>query len=360
LTQAQRDLLYQARSFERFRRTFAVDVADRFYTVLQARDVVVNQEANVKSLTQLTQRNQALAAAGRLSDIDAGQAHQDELSSQVSLLAARERLENRLDDLKLFMGLPIEFELALDPKALDDLTRTKIVDLQFVEHQAIEFALANRLDYLNRVDQVADTERKVYVAADALRAALGVVAQAHNPSQNGQPTKFNFQDSTWSVGLALDLPLNRLSERNTYRKALIAEDVAKRAQEQAGDQIAVDLREELRVTEERRETYKIQLSAMALAEQRVASIRLKLEAGRTDTRTLLEAERSLLDAQNAVTSALIDYNIARLDLLRDLEVLRVDHGGVGADETLLHAAQGENPVEGEKAARAGSEAKADA
>src|SRR6185295_15909397 len=108
------------------------------------------------------------------------------------LLAARERLENRLDDLKLFMGLPIEFPLELDPNALAALTETKIVDLQFDEHRAIGFALSNRLDYLNRVDQVADTERKIYVAADALRAALGVAGQIHNPSQNGQPAKFNF------------------------------------------------------------------------------------------------------------------------------------------------------------------------
>lgn len=359
LTQSERDLVYEARSFERFRRTFAVDAADRFYSVLQVRDEVVNQEVNVKNLTQLTLRNQALAEAGRLSDIDVGQARQDELSSQVRLLAARERLSNRLDDLKLFMGLPIEFELDLDPNALTALTETKIADLEFDEHQAIQFALANRLDYLNRVDQVADTERRIVVAADALRAALGVAAQIHNPSQNGQPAKFNFQDATWSVGLALDLPLNRVPERNAYRQSLIAHDVAVRAEEQAGDQIAVDLRSELRLTEERRETYKIQLNAMALAEQRVASIRLKLEAGRTDTRTLLEAERSLLDAQNAVTSALIDYNISRLALLRDLEVLRVDHGGVDVDETLLRAAQGV-AVEGEKAADTGSRAKADA
>jgi outer membrane protein TolC len=116
-------------------------------------------------------------------------------------------------------------------------------------------------------------------------------------------------------------------------------EIASRAREQAADQIAVDVREDLRLTDERRETYKIQQNAMQLAEQRVASIRLKLEAGRTDTRTLLEAERSLLDAQNAATSALIDYNVSRLTLLRDLEVLRVDHGGVDVDDALLRAAQ---------------------
>jgi outer membrane protein TolC len=364
LTQAERNLVYAARSFERFRRTFAVDAANRYYGVLELRDAVVNQEANVKSLTQLTERNQALAEAGRLSDIDVGQARQDELSSRVNLLAANERLANTLDSLKLFMGLPIEFELALDPNALTELTQAKIADLVFDEHHAIEFALANRLDYLNRIDQVGDSERQIAVAADALRAQLDVAAQIHNPSQNGQPSKFNFQDATWSAGLVLDLPFDRLPERNAYRKALVSHEVAFRSREQAADQIAADVREELRLTDERRQAYDIQQSAMQLAEQRVASIRLKLEAGRTDTRTLLEAERSLLDAQNAVTAALIDYNISRLALLRDLEVLRVDHGGVDVDPAMLRAAQPTaaepGPNGGSKTADSGSKPEGDA
>src|SRR6185503_755100 len=35
LTQAERDVLYEARAFERFRRTFAFDVATRYFRVLE-------------------------------------------------------------------------------------------------------------------------------------------------------------------------------------------------------------------------------------------------------------------------------------------------------------------------------------
>ena len=53
------------------------------------------------------ERNEELAKAGRLSDIDVGQALQDELSSKNALLGARERLSNQEDDFELFLGLPI-------------------------------------------------------------------------------------------------------------------------------------------------------------------------------------------------------------------------------------------------------------
>jgi outer membrane protein TolC len=337
LTQAERNLVYAVRTFERYRRSFAVDAADRYYGVLELRDAVGNQERNVKSLSALTERNTALAEAGRLSKIEVGQAHQNELTSRANLLTAKQNLANALDDLKLFMGLPIEFDLELDPDALTELTKTPITELSVDEHAAISFALGNRLDYLNLVDQVDDSSRKVVVAADALRAGLDINGQITLPSQDGKPGKFDFRDATWSVGAVLDLPLNREAERNTYRKAIVAHAFAQRAEEQSADQIADGLRVELRTTETRRETYKIQLSAVDLAQQRIESTRLNLEAGRTDTRSLLEAEQSLLDAQNAATAALIDYNTSRLALLRDLEILRVDASGIGVDETLLHA-----------------------
>lgn len=360
LTQAERNLVYAVRGFERFRRSFAVDAADRYYSVLELRDAVENQERNVKSLSALTARNTALSEAGRLSKIEVGQAHQNELTSRANLLNAKQNLANALDDLKLFMGLPIEFDLDLDPQALTELTKTPITDLAVDQHAAIEFALGNRLDYLNLVDEVDDASRKVVVAADALRAGFNVTGAITLPSQDGKPGKFDFNDATWSVGAVLDLPLNREAERNTYRKAIIARAFAQRAQEQSADQIADGLRAELRTTETRRETYKIQLSAVDLAEQRIESTRLNLEAGRTDTRSLLEAEQALLDAQNAATAALIDYNTSRLALLRDLEILRVDASGIGVDETLLHAVKPERATQDDHPRAAAPDEKKDA
>jgi outer membrane protein TolC len=75
---------------------------------------------------------------------------------------------------------------------------------------------------------------------------------------------------------------------------------------------------------------------VVLAERRVESTRLSLEAGRAATRDLLEAQASLLAAQNAATQALIDYELARLALYRDLEVLRMESSGIEVDTEVLN------------------------
>ena len=59
---------------------------------------------------------------------------------------------------------------------------------------------------------------------------------------------------------------------------------------------------------------------MNLANQRVEGANLLLEAGRASTRDLLDAQSDQLTARNAVTSALVDYHLTRLNLLYNMGV----------------------------------------
>jgi len=114
LTQAERDLVYRARTYERFRRTFGVDVATQVYGILEAYTNLENEERNRDNLVVLQRRNEALAEAGQLSDIQADQAGQDVLRSENRLVAQRGALGQRLDSFKLFLGLPMGCTIALD------------------------------------------------------------------------------------------------------------------------------------------------------------------------------------------------------------------------------------------------------
>jgi outer membrane protein TolC len=53
-----------------------------------------------------------------------------------------------------------------------------------------------------------------------------------------------------------------------------------------------------------------------------------MEAGRAETRDLLEAQDALLNAQNSLTAARVDYRIAELEIQRDMGVLTVTDAGV--------------------------------
>jgi outer membrane protein TolC len=338
LTQAERDLVYAVRSFERFRRTFAFDVAERYYEQLQRLDAVKNQEANFKNLKELSDRNAELTKAGRLSDIEAGQARQNELRSGNQLLEAREGLEFNNDQFKLFLGLPTKSPLVLDPGELVELAQQDLRAIELDEDLATAFALAHRLDHLNTIDAQDDAKRRVAVAKDRLRAELTPTLRYASVNSDGEPADLRFDNSIWSVEAELKLPFDRLPERNAYRQSLIDLDVAVREADRSADEVRAELRDSLRRIDTRREGWEIQLAAVALAERRIESTQLSLEAGRASTRDLLEAQESLLSAQNAATSALIDYTLAKLGLYLDMELLRVDERGVTADELPVPAA----------------------
>lgn len=334
LTQAERNVVYAVRDYERFRRRFAVDVAGRFYRLLQQADTVKNEENNFANLQLLRERNEALSQAGRLSDIQVDQARQDELRSRNRLIDARQSLQSARDDFKVFLGLPISVELELAGEELASLGASDPGELAYDEAAVLTLALEERLDFRNSLDRRDDAERKVVVAADALRANLDLAASASLASAGGRPADFDLDDAQWSLGFDFELPAERVQERNAYRESLISLEQRKRDVDELGDTIQADVRAALGDTRTNLEAWRIQKNAVALAERRVESTRLNLDAGRAATRDLLEAQEALLEAQNAATQALIDFQLAKLALWRDLELVRIETQGIQVDAGL--------------------------
>ena len=65
-----------------------------------------------------------------------------------------------------------------------------------------------------------------------------------------------------------------------------------------------------------------------VAQKRVRSSNLFLEAGRAEIRDLLEAQESLFSAENALIEAVINYRNAELQLQADMGVLQVNDQGL--------------------------------
>ncbi len=87
----------------------------------------------------------------------------------------------------------------------------------------------------------------------------------------------------------------------------------------------------LRSLLEARENFSIQSQAVELASNRVESAELFLQAGRAEMRDVLDAQESLVSAQKALTTALVNYRVSELELQRDMGVLEVDHKGVWSE-----------------------------
>ncbi|MBN1422113.1 MAG: TolC family protein, partial [Planctomycetes bacterium] len=134
--------------------------------------------------------------------------------------------------------------------------------------------------------------------------------------------------------LDLELPLDRKAERNAYRSSLIALEREKRSYREDEDSIKLAVMRAQRRLAQARRTYQIQELSLRLQERRVESTDLLLQAGRAETRDLLESQNDLLRAQNSLTQALVDYTIARLEFFRDIGVLRIGESGMWIEETL--------------------------
>jgi outer membrane protein TolC len=335
LTQAERSMVYQVRSFERFRREYSVDVARRLYSLLQTMDELDNQRRNYDNLVSLRQRNEAMAAAGRLSRIEADQAMQDELRSENQLIAQEALLESRTDNLMLFLGLPITASLPLDRSEFERLSGDDQLIISLDLDRAVDLALAQRLDFLTSLDQLEDTLRRELLAEGATRAGLDLQASLLAPSATDQALKYDWRTTGWSLGFSFDMPWDRLPERNALRSAQISVDARRRAVEAEADGIVVAVRNAVRQTRNAYQTWNLQAGAVVLAERRVESSDLNLENGKASTRDVLDAEEDLRQALNSRSAALVDYSLSRLELYLDVEALRVDEDGIGLDPESL-------------------------
>ncbi len=329
LTQAQRNVLYQIRSFNRYRKTFVVSIVNDYYRVLQRLDEVKNAESNYQRRGQSKERLQLEAEAGRRNRFEVDQAVQDWLTARDNLVSTREQYQQFLDDFKVTLAIPLDANIYLDPNALHQLMEAGVTEVPYSSAEAVDTALLCRLDLANSEDSVDDAVRKVMVAENNLGAELNLVASTDVQS-TGQTRvgRLPLHLGDYTFGLQGDLPLDRLAERNAYRESLIVLTQSQRQYDLDRDSVALDVRQAYRQLSETAERYKIQKNSLDLAEKRVESTTMLIEEGRVSTRDLLDAQDSLLAAQNNLTAALVDHIIARLSFYRDIGVLQVKPDGM--------------------------------
>lgn len=367
LTQAERDLIYAVYDFEKYRQSYAVDVASAYYGLLKTEQNLIALRENGERLDANYKRAQLLFEAGRLSQVELDQTRQDLLSTGDKIVSAEKSRLASLDAFKLKLGLPMEADIALDMAELDALAKSLGVslrtqaedpssadeaaaqgsspegadpahpdggtppDMRWTPDAAIANALSNRFDLIVSRMKIEDAERAVAIARDGLRATLGLKIDANwNSSRpsDGATTKKN----GLSAKLSSDLPWDRARESNAYRAALVALDAGRRALESEEDAARQTIRDDIWQIRSAWSSLGIQREALAVAQRRVKSTTLFQQAGRSSTRDLLESEAALLSARNALVGAIVDYRIAGLKLERDMSSLAVSEEGLIEEE----------------------------
>ncbi|MHC4559984.1 MAG: TolC family protein [Planctomycetota bacterium] len=160
-------------------------------------------------------------------------------------------------------------ELQLDENEFEALKASEKTLPDFSDDEVVEVALLGRLDLTNSADAVIDAQRKVYVAADSLRADANMVGRVGAISaRRADRQTLGWTREDYSLDLELNLPLDRVLEQNVYRKSLITLSQRQREYEQAADIVTLEVRQAHRDLTEAAQRYKVLSESLELAQRR--------------------------------------------------------------------------------------------
>jgi len=314
LTQAERDVVYAVRTFSYYQNQFALGIVNDYFRLLQQKDSIRNSYTNYLRRVESTKRLEARQDRETVSQVD--QARQAELTGKNDYVDSVARFLNSLDDFKLRLGLPLGEILVLDDNALTELERAGLIPAPLDSDAAYRAGVQKKLPMLNEIDRFEDSKRKVRIAVDQLRTQLDAFANASYAW--GEP---NVDKIQYEAGLQLNLPFDRLQQRNSYRSTLISFEAQLRILVATLDSLKDSIEGGLRTLRQRRANHEIQTKALQLANRRVDSETLRLKAGLTEVLYLNQALDDQVIAEDQVTEALVSYQEARLQLMLDIGAL---------------------------------------
>ncbi len=319
LIRTERQLIYAIRRFEDFRRTFAVQIATQYFRLLALQSSIANRRFNYIVLATLTEQTEALYAAGRINFLQVQRALQSQLSAENSIIDAQDAYDTALDDFKVLIGMPVDEPLEIVGVELDVTTPDLNAD-------ATDLALKYRLDLQTVRDQIDDARRRVEVAKNGLLPDLDLTARSAIANRPDNPAaRIDSRDLTYSAGVSLDWPLDRVAERNVYRASLITLERAQRSYDETKDTVIADVRDAVRNIRSAQQSLEIQRRGIEIAQRRLDNANELLIQGRaSDSRDVVEAQGSLLDAQDRYERAKAELQIQILQFLRVTGTLRVD------------------------------------
>ncbi|MBN2589202.1 MAG: TolC family protein [Sedimentisphaerales bacterium] len=330
LTQAERNMLYQVRNFNRYRQTFVVSIINEYYRVLQAEERLKIARASYERQLRTVERTQMEVDVKQRPQADADRIRQDLLNAENSIISNEQSYKQTLDSFKVTLSLPADANITLDPNELLALEELGVSEPEYSLDEAIEMAMNLRLDLANTKDRLDDTRRSLVLAEKGIGVQMDLRASSNVTSPSGETDfdELQFHNGTYTVGVGADLPFDQVSERNNYRRALISMQQSLRSYDEDLERVKLDVRQAYRNLVESTQSYEIQKIGVKLAERRVDEQKIRLELSLATIIDLQDSEDALVTAQNNYMNAIINYLNAKLSFYRDIGTLEVKPDGM--------------------------------
>lgn len=253
---------------------------------------------------------------------------------QIKAANSEEKLDLWMDQ---FNSKLLDMSLLQARARLDAATLTPV---ELEEDAALEVARENRLDWMNARTALVDHWRKIEIAANALKSDLQLTANVRSNLENAKA------NSSLSLGLSFDAPLDRRSERNAYVETLISYDRARRSYINYEDSVHRNIRMLVRSIEVAQLNFELRRISVLVAMNRVDQTNLQLlqppkpgqnsQFGDSFARDLIDALNSLLSAQNNFVESWIGFEACRMGTEISLGIFQLDGAGVWIDRGELN------------------------
>jgi outer membrane protein TolC len=321
LTQAERSILYATRDFELFRQDHAIGIIAQYFDLIRDKTQLSNDERNFDQAVFDREKSEALRSVDRAKDEDVFLARRREVDAETRLLVARTDFDFSLDAFRIRLGLPEASAITIG----EEYPPFETVALD--AESAVEVALHNRLDLQTSREQVEDTRRQLRIAKNRLLPDVDLAVGYGRGDTSRELGRLGPTEWNSSAALRVEIPLQRLPERNAYRSTMISNDRAQRNFELLLENTERDVRNSLR--ELSRLEKQIALAGLQITQddRAVVVTQIRYEAGEADNRDLLDARQSLINARNGLIQVQVSHYIGRLRLYRDLGLLFIEHDG---------------------------------
>lgn len=320
--QAERNLVYAARTFEEFRRQFLVNIARDFLGLVVQSRGIENSERQLIRLRDFQAREEALVQAGRQPPFQAALSAQDVLFAEDNLRSQKEAFRLAVDRFKVRLNIPVDQEVEIVPSTLGLPVPEADMD------EAVRNAMAYRLDLQNRRDQLDDTYRAIDIAKNQLLPDLdfsGSVGVPSDPGKDRDGLQLDFERNDFSAGITFGLPLDRETERLRLRQSQIAAERAQREYQRFRDTLVIDVRDAVREIDRAAFSLRLQEENIAIARRRLESI--EVAPDRATARDKSDAADGLTRAENDRDRADRDLQVSILEYLLQTGTLRVNSDG---------------------------------
>jgi outer membrane protein len=308
--QALSGLAGARRSYESQKADLVLQVVQTYETILRLlQELAADREAlqRHEALYRVTKAKEGL---GRNTAVDTLRVELLRGQALVRIEAGEERLAAARRDFAVLLGFALErrFELVPGPALELELPAPA---------EAVNVALANRLDYAQAVQDYEDAVRAARLAGRRLMPDLRLtVSYDENPSTLTSSGTVPFGQPLWFVGISTPLDFNLGRERLAAERARVTQTSASEAIEALKLSIARQVMQQLQAYERAKTEVSIASQNVGLAASRAKLARTLFDLGRGDSFSVTDADVAFFQAQSQLFSARSESTIAAYRVAR--------------------------------------------